>query len=139
MANGYAGQIDVQLHEKIYPMKVDMSVIAEFQSETGNDFLHLAVSAMNAYNSTLGIDAFARAQELTKAISMDNAAWLFFLAAKKMDKLVTFEEIQEAVLAEGPIPIMESEDQLRQSYPLLFVNLCMFSVLGVTDTAKKQH
>jgi len=137
MANGYAGELDIQLYEKVYKMKIDMGVIAEFQSETGKDFLHVAVTAMNAYNASLGMEPFGRAAELTKAVSMSDAAWLFYLAAKNVDKLVTFEEIQENILNEGPIMIAETDDKIRQSYPLLFVNLCMFSVLGVSDVAKK--
>jgi len=66
-----------------------------------------------------------------------NAAWLFYLAAKEMDSMVTFEEIQEAVLNEGPMTIMDEGDEVRQSYPLLFTNLVMFATLGITDAAKK--
>ena len=137
MANGYGGLIDIQLYEKTYTMKVDMGVIAEFQSETGKDFLQVAVSAMNAYSESAAMDPFARAVELTKAVSMEDAAWLFYLAAHNVDKLVTFEETQENILNEGPIMIIETGNKIRQSYPLLFVNLCMFCVMGVTDTAKK--
>lgn len=139
MANSYNGEIDIALFGKVYPMKINMAVVAEFQSETGADYMHVAISAMNAFNKSLLMDPFERAEQLTQAVPMDQAAWLFYLAAKQMDKTVTFEEIQEAVLNEGPVMIMESGDdaEVRQSYPLLFTNLVMFATLGVVDNAKK--
>ena len=139
MANAYNGEIDIELYGKVYPMKINMGVIAEFQSETQSDYMHVAVSAMNAFNASQELNAFERAEKLTKVITMTHAAWLFYLAAKEMDKLVTFEEIQEAVLNEGPLTIMDDDDQVRQSYPLLFTNLVMFATLGTVDDAKKSQ
>jgi len=139
MANAYNGEIEIELYGKKYPMKINMGVIAEFQSETQSDYMHIAISAMNAFNQSKDLDAFGRAEILTKAISMTHAAWLFYLAAREMDKLVTFEEIQEAVLNEGPLTIMDEGDSFRQSYPLLFTNLVMFATLGTVDEAKKSQ
>ena len=46
MANAYNGEININLFGKIYPMKINMAVVAEFQSETEADYMHVAISAM---------------------------------------------------------------------------------------------
>lgn len=137
-ANQYNGEKSITLHHKVYVMKVNMSVIAKFQSETGKDYMQLAIRAMNALRKCAPLDPVDQAQLMTEAVAMDDAAWLFFLAAKEADKTVTFEEIQEAVLFEGPLRQVDiSTGVLTASYPILFAELAMFSILGVTDSAKK--
>lgn len=136
-ANQYNGELDITLYDKVYPMKVNMNVIAKFQSETDQDYMRVSIRAMNALRKTTNLDPFDQAQLMTEAVSMHDAAWLFFLAAKELDKTVTFEEIQEAVLYEGPL--MRAEDEtLIESYPIKFANLVIFATLGVIDNAKKQ-
>ena len=142
MANKYAGEIDITIYHKVYPMKIDMSVIGEFQSETGKDFMHCMVKAAAAVQATMGLDsAFQRAKVMTEAVSMADAAILFHIAAKKMDKTVTLAEMEEAVLLEGAVERSETMDggeTFIRSYPALFADLAMFAVLGVADNAKKQ-
>ena len=136
-ANQYNGEIDITLYDKVYPMKINMNVIAKFQSETQHDYMQVSIRAMNALRKTTQLDPFDQAQIMTEAVSMFDAAWLFFLAAKEMDKTVTFEEIQEAVLYEGPLMKVE-EEKVIESYPVKFANLVIFATLGVVDNAKKQ-
>lgn len=134
--NNYNGEKSITLCGKTYPMKVDMGVIGEFNSETGKDYMNVAVKAMNAYVKAKDLfDPLAVAELMTNAVSMSDAAWLFYLAAKKMDKTVTFEEIQDAVLREGPMKRPDDDNQM--SYPLQFVALVTFSILGASDEAKK--
>ena len=114
-ANQYNGELDITLYDKVYPMKINMNVIAKFQSETDQDYMRVSIRAMNALRKTTNLDPFDQAQLMTEAVSMHDAAWLFFLAAKELGKTVTFE-----------------------SYPIKFANLVIFATLGVIDNAKKQ-
>ncbi len=137
--NNYEGETKITLYDKTYPMKVNMRVIAAFQSETGHDYMHCAMRAMNALQEAQGLNPLAQAEVMTKAVPMDVAAWFFFLAGKEADSTVTFEEIQEAVLLEGPLMrLSENPDsEGRESYPVLFTDLVMFATMGAIDTAKK--
>lgn len=163
MANKYEGEIDIVLYHKKYKLKIDMHVVGEFQSETDADFMQVMVKALNAFQESNGIEeSLKRAQVMSSAVRMDHAAWLFYIAAKRADKTVTFEEIQEAVLLEGAIERVDeiyevggqaykengqmftSEDenseksaQLVRSYPLVFVEVATFATMGVIDTVKK--
>ena len=141
MANAYNGEMDVELYFKVYPMKINMGVIASFQAETGVDFMHIAIKAINAYNKSRQSDStFERAELMTEAVSMEHAAYLFFLAAKEKDSTVTFEEIQEAVLLDGPVERfvdVEGSDKMLRSYPLAFAELATFAALGAVDSVKK--
>lgn len=135
MANPYTGEIDIKLNGIKYPMKVDLSVIVAFREETGRDFMEVAIGALNAFaqaehDQSFGLD---RAHRLTKAVPMFEAAHLFHLAAKKMNSQVTFDEMQEAVLKEGPIPNKDA-----QSYQVQFVELCTFAIIGPSDEQSKK-
>ena len=142
VANNYNGEIEIVLNHKKYMMKINMDVITKFQSKTGNDFMRLSTRAMNALRKTVAMDAIDQAEVMTAAVSMTDAAWLFFIAAKEMDSTVLLEEMQENVLHEGRLQHVELGDGepklINQSYPILFAQLVMFAVLGVTDDAKKQ-
>lgn len=136
-ANHYDGEIDIELDAKVYPMKVNMAVIGKFQSETGRDYMHVAIKAINALRRSAGESPLDQAETMTAAVSMADAAWLFYLAAKEVDKTVTFDEMQEAVLKEGPLMMVGEGDNFIQSYPVMFANLVLFATLGAVDTAKK--
>ena len=137
MANQYNGEIKIELYDKIYPMKINMRVIAEFQSETGKDFMHCAIRAMNAMAKCAGMSPLEQAEVMTEAVSLSDAAHLFYLAAKECDKVPEFDEFQEAVLFEGPL-ITQRDGKLTQSYPFIFANLVMFAIFGAFDEEKKQ-
>lgn len=125
MANSFRGEIELIINEINYPMIVDMDVIAEFESETGEDFMNLAVKAINIMLKTRSVEnALDRAEHMTNVISVKSATWLFYLAAKKANKVVEFGEIQEAVMIEGAV------DSLSGSYPLLFTALVEFAITG---------
>ncbi len=131
MANKFKGEIDLTINGIVYPMCVDVGVIAEFESETGADFMSVATKTINMFLKTREIEnAMDRAQYMTEVVSLKNAAWLFYLAAKKMNSIVEFGEIQEACLLEGTI------DSLSASYPVLFASLVEFAVIG--DKVKKK-
>ena len=135
MANPYTGEKVIKLHGVDYPMKVDLDVIVSFTSETGRDFMEIAINALNMFakadhEQKMGLD---RAHMLTKAVPMKEAAWLFYLAAKKCNSQVEFEEMQEAVLMEGPL---QSEGTF--SYPVQFIELCTFAIIGPPDEQSKK-
>lgn len=139
MANNYEGEIDITLDHKTYPMKVNMRVIAAFQTETGEDFMKVAIRSMNALRRSTNYDEpLDQAEIMTRAVTLEHAATLFYLAAKEKDRAVTFEEMQEAVLMEGPLAQKGDDGEVIQSYPILFAQLMMFSVLGVGEEAKKE-
>lgn len=125
MANAFRGEIDLEINGINYPMIVDMGVISEFESETGADFMSVAIKAINGVIKSRGLEsALDRAEYMTNVISAKNAAWLFYLAAKKANKVVEFGEIQEAMMLEGVV------DSLNSSYPLLFASLVEFAIIG---------
>lgn len=125
MANKFKGEIDIELNGVKYPMLVDMDVITEFESETGEDFFHSCTKSINAMIKTRGVeDALDRAEYMTSKVSMKTASWLFYLAAKRKNSQVEFGEIQEAVAFEGCV------DGEKVSYPLCFALLCEFAVAG---------
>lgn len=125
MANAFKGEIELTLNDVPYKMIVDMGVISEFESETGEDFMNLAIKSINMMLKTRGLEnALDRAENMTSVISVKNAAWLFYLAAKRANKVVEFGEIQEAIMQEGAV------DSLTESYPILFTALVEFAVTG---------
>lgn len=125
MTNKFKGEKELELGGINYKMIVDMDVIAEFESETGVDLMNATVKAINAMIKTRPIkNALERAEIMTSAVSRKDAAWLFYLAAKKANSHVEFGEIQEALMREGPI------DGENISYPILFAVLLDFTVTG---------
>jgi hypothetical protein len=135
MANGYKGEKTITLYHVDYLMVINMEVIAEFQSETGKDFMAVGMQALNAfYKSRSEASALTRAEIMTKAVSLDDVAHLFYIAAKQSNSQVDFGEIQEAILFEGAL---ENTDNV--TYPLLFVSLIEFALVGVVDSVKKKN
>ena len=121
-------------------MTFNMNVIAEFEARTGKDFNHVAISAINAYRNSEKCGTLSeRAEVLTKAISRADAAWLFYIASKESDKLVTFEEIQEAVMLEGFIYREDESGVQHASYPIRFIEAVSFATVGILDKLKKKN
>lgn len=136
MANAFEGKQEIELHGIKYEGTVNLRVIVEFTQRTGKDFHHVAINALNVWSKCeheelMGLD---RASELTKAIPMEYAAWLFYLAFKENNSQVQFEEIQEAVLMEGPLQV-----DGKESYPIKFIELVTFALMGVSDSASKKE
>tara|TARA_R110000782_G_C14767055_1_gene408757 strand:- start:856 stop:1293 length:438 start_codon:yes stop_codon:yes gene_type:complete len=144
MANSYDGEIDITLYNKIYPMRINMHVIAQYQSTklldgTTPDFMSDSIKALNALRRVNELDPMDQAEVMTTAVSMERASYLFFYAAKEMDSTVIHDEMQENVIYEGPMQRVrkEKEGEFHYGYPVLFANLVMFSIFGVTDNVKK--
>ena len=135
MADKRKGEKDITLNGIDYKMIVDMGVISEFESETGEDFMHLAIKATNAYAKGMKCETMLdRAEVMSKAVSLKNAAWLFYLAAKKGNSRVEFGEIQEAMLEDLDVV----NDNLF--YPVLFTDLVSFALVGeVKKKTKKKR
>ncbi len=135
--NSYDGEVKIKLYDKIYPMRVNLGVIAEFQSDTGKCFNSVACSALNAWQeiSDSECSVIERAAVLCECISMEDAARFFYLCAKNVDSQVTFEEIQEAVLMEGAVS-RHMNGEFTRSYPVLFVDICLFALVGIYDQKK---
>jgi len=137
--NSYKGETEVELYGRKYPMCFNMNVIASFETKTGKDFNNTAIKAINAFRNSEQCKTMAeRAEVLTNAISMKDAAWLFYLAAKEADSCVEFEEMQEAVLLEGFI-VREDDEREYKSYPIRFVEAVSFATVGIIDDIKKKR
>ena len=118
-------------------MRIDIGAILEFQSETGADFMYCATKALNAYYKSRqdGLTVFDRAEIMCQAVSMEHAATLFYICAKRKNKVVEHGEFQEACLFEGALE--EGEKNFR-TYPLKFVQLVEFATIGIQDLEKKK-
>ena len=138
MASGYEGEIDITLNDINYEMRIDIGAILEFQSETGSDFMYCTTRALNAYYKSRqdGLTVFDRSEMMCKAVSMTDAATLFWVCAKRKNKNVEFGEFQEACLFEGALE--ESSGSLFRSYALKFVQLVEFATIGIQDIEKNK-
>jgi len=135
MANGYRGEKKLTIADVDYTMTINMGTIAEFQSETGADFMAVSMRAINAYHKSRECsNALERAAMMTEAVSLDHAAHLFYIAAKAGNSVVEFAEMQEALILEGAL---ERGENL--TYPVLFVALVEFAVIGIVDDVKKKN
>lgn len=136
MANGYEGKIDINLYGIKYTATVNLRVITEFAQQTGVDFHHVAINALNTWSKCENRELLAldRASELTKAVPMEHAVWLFYLAFRENNTQVEFDEIQEAVLMEGPL-----QTEKYESYPIKFIELVTFVLMGVQDPVTKKE
>ncbi len=125
MANSAKGEKEITLNGIKYNLKLTMSVIAEFQDMRNKCFMQCATRAVNAYAQTSRIEGvLERAEALTCAVELDDAATLFYLAAKEGNNQVQFAEMQEALIDDIDI----STD--ARFYPALFSELCLFAVMG---------
>jgi len=130
--NAYDGELKITLYDRVYPLRINMGVIAKFKTETGKCFNSAAVDAIYAFQDSTECDNIVeRAAILSRSISMEDAAILFFLAANEMDSQVQFDEIQEAVLMDGVLPRVTDNGAMTKSYPVLFVDVCYFALIGI--------
>jgi len=152
--NKYDGEIKLKLYGIEYPMRWNARVYAQFKSETGVDPHALFMDMLNELNIVKSLGTFEKETDLANTelmarlsgiAQMHLAAWLFYLSAKEMDKAVTFEEIQEAVLLEGVNSGSYTPDgELVTTYPYLVFEFAIF-VLGIgdldpeDDIKKKKH
>ena len=141
-------------------MKFDINTLQQWEKATDKDFAHLSMQVVLIWakmleertrdaqpdgngNIALKYNIAEEAERLTSVISREDAAYLFFYGAKAMNSQVSFEEIQEGVMLDGPyrrqIKDEDHEDfgEYTESYPILFVNV----VLALQDayaTIKKK-
>ena len=125
MANAIKGERDIELNGIKYTLRLTMDVIQQFQDMREKDFMATAVAAVNVYADTVKVErALDRAEALTSVVSLDDAATLFYLAAKEANSQVEFAEMQEALLDDFDI----ANDS--RFYPALFADICLFAVMG---------
>ena len=125
MANAIKGERDIELNGIKYTLRLTMDVIQQFQDMREKDFMATAVAAVNVYADTVKVErALDRAEALTSVVSLDDAATLFYLAAKEANSQVEFAEMQEALLDDFDI----AND--ARFYPALFADICLFAVMG---------
>jgi len=127
--NKYDGEIKLKLYGIEYPMRWNARVYAQFKSETGVDPHALFMDMLNEVNIVKSLGTFEKETDLANTelmarlsgiAQMHLAAWLFYLSAKELDRAVTFEEIQEAVLLEGVNSSCYAPGgELVQTYPYL--------------------
>ena len=130
--NKYEGESEITLNEIDYPVKINCRVVSAFNTMRSCDLANIAVKSINAIHKTRDFNALDRAEIMTGAVSMTDAATLFYLAAKEKNSQVEFGEFQEAVILEGAL-----ETGTKKSYPFVFANLVESLVFGITDDAKK--
>lgn len=124
MANTLKAEREVKLNGISYTLRLTMNVINEFQELRDKCFMACATRAVNCWAQTVEFDKLSRAEALTCAVSLDDAATLFWLAAKESNSQVEFGEIQEAMIDD-----IDISSDLR-FYPAIFVDLVSFSVMG---------
>lgn len=136
IANAFKCEMELELYHFPYMMRVNLDVIAKFNSETGEDLQCLGVRALRAYDDSKRAPTFwARQEMLNASVRMDHAAWLFYLAAHEANSKVEFEEIQDALIhiaLERP-----TDDDILPSYSLLFVQLMTLILCGPPNDVKK--
>jgi len=125
-------------------MRINAEVIGQYQSVvlmdgTTPDFMSDAIKSMNALRRIQDLDPMSQAEVMTGAVPMERASWLFYYAAKSLDKLVGHDEMQENIIFEGPMQTKRPEkaNEIQPGYPVLFAQLVMFAIFGVTDNVKK--
>lgn len=136
VANAFNCEMELELYHYPYMMRVNLDVIAKFNSKTGEDLQCLGVRALRAYDDSKRAPTFwARQEVLNSAVRMDHAAWLFYLAAHEANSKVEFEEIQDALIR---IALeRQTEEDILPSYSLLFVQLMTLVLCGPPDDVKK--
>ena len=145
--NKYDGEIKLKLYGIEYPMRWNARVYAQFKSETGVDPHALFMDMLNEVNIIKSLGTFDKGTDvantelmarLSGIAQMHLAAWLFYLSAKELDKAVTFEEIQEAVLLEGVSSTSYTPDgELVTTYPYLVFEFAIF-VLGIGNSEPEE-
>lgn len=131
MADSRRGERDIKLNGISYKLILNMSVISEFESVTGHDFIQKAIAATSAYADAMECDTvLQRAEILSFAVTRNDAAHLFYLAAKQGNSQVELEEIEEAFIDDLDL----AND--AKFYPAIFVDLVSFALSG-NNTKKK--
>lgn len=136
--NKYDGEIKLKVYGVEYPMRWNARVYAKFKTETGVDPHALFMDMINEVNIIKSLGTFEKETDqantelmarLSGIAQMHLAAWLFYLAANEMDRAVSFEEMQEAVLLEGVSAHKYTPDgTLVQTYPYLVFEFAIFAL-----------
>ena len=136
--NKYDGEIKLKVYGVEYPMRWNARVYAKFKTETGVDPHALFMDMINEVNIVKSLGTFEKEADLANTelmarlsgiAQMHLAAWLFYLAANEMDKAVSFEEMQEAVLLEGVMSHKYMPDgELVTTYPYLVFEFAIFAL-----------
>ena len=142
IANAFKGEMELELYHFSYMMRVNLDVIAKFNSETGEDLQCLGVRALRAYDDSKRAPTFwARQEMMNSAVRMDHAAWLFYLAAHEVNSKVEFEEIQDALIRIAIDGANDGSDgnpaDITPSYAIMFVQLMTLVLCGPVDDVKK--
>lgn len=150
VVNKFDGETKLDLFGIEYPMRLNARVYAQFTSETGRDLNSIFADLLNELNRLKSTGVMGKADEyaasemmagLCSVVDMEQAAWLFYLSAKEMDAMVTFEEIQEAVLCEGigQNARYKPGGELVTTYPQLFLQYTIFALgIGGEDEGTKK-
>lgn len=138
--NKYDGEFKLKIYGIDYPMRLNARVYGEFKSETGRDLNSIFADVINELNRLRVVGAMDKEDDcaasemmagLCAIIDMEYAAWLFYLSAKAIkNSMVSFEEIQEAVLLEGVSQnkTCSVDGEIVQSYPNLFLKFTIFAL-----------
>lgn len=149
----YFGETEITLYGIEYSMKFDIGVIQQFESRSGKDFPSLALASISAWielqQARVGeggdeVTHLRIGRELTKVISREDCAHLFYLGAHQVNSQVSFEEIQEGIMLDGPYRRKITDEdhpqdgELTESYPILFVNVMLALQRDAYNNIKKK-
>ena len=133
MANTYLGEYEISLNEIDYTLKLTTGVIRQYKDAVGECLYAAAYRAVNAMvEAEQHKDNLSKYGEiLTKAVSLDDAATLVWLAAKENNSQVDFGEIQEAFMIDHSL-------QDHRFHPAIFTTLALFALNG-PEVKKKDN
>lgn len=157
----FFGETEIRLYGIDYPMKFDINVLNQWEQATSKDFAHLTMRCILAWqdllkrrvasmaqqgaegSDTLKFSIAEEAEQLTSIVSRSDAAHLFYLGAKAANGQVSFDEIQEGVMLDGPYRRKVTDEnhpdyeKYTESYPILFVNVVL-ALQSAYDNLKKK-
>ena len=152
----YFGETEIRLYGIDYPMKFDISTLQQWEKATDKDFAHVSMQCVLLWSNMLqerlvneqqgkdiGVNLAEEAEKLTGIVSREDAAQLFYYGARASNSQVTFEEIQEGVMRDGPYRRLIKDErppdhgEYTESYPVLFISVIL-ALQGAYDNIKKK-
>lgn len=132
--NKLNGELQIELNQITYNLKMSMGVIAAYESSTDSCFMADLYKVLNAASKTPEFkeDPVQYAEIMTQAITRKKAAYLTYYAAKETNSQVEFSEIQDAFITDHGLTTEE------KFYPALFLRLALFAINGSEKEDKKK-
>ena len=129
---------EFKLCGKAYAYKMDLAAMRAFKKATDKDLWFTLISTMECYLSNIDKPILAQMKALYEAVDFETALQLFYALAKREDKTLDIEEIEDAMLRSGWRPI-EQDNEFIQPYPIILFAVAqdIDSQIAEVVTAKK--